>query len=84
MSGNELIKRLDGVTDGQMRRVEILRRADGMFQFVERSWQAPAADDPNAANWATLHRSGLYETLDEAESESRTFLARERPDRFKD
>jgi hypothetical protein len=81
---SQMIKRIDAAFGGKMRRVEILAREDGCFQFLERIWQAPDWDAPSAADWPNLHRSGLYQTLDEAEREARRFIAAKRPDRFRD
>jgi hypothetical protein len=84
MAGQELIKRMDGVMDGAMRRVELIRREDGLFQFFERHWEAPEFGARFAASWGNLHRSGLYETQDEGEREARKFLAMKRPNPLRD
>ena len=81
---SEMIKRIDGVTDGAMRRVEIFRRDDGCFQFLERHLQAPEWGSPHASAWPNLHRSGLYQSADEVEFEARKFLEQKRPDVFRD
>ena len=81
---NELVRRIDAVAGGGVRRVEIFRRDDGLYQFLERPWAAPELDSPSAAHWGNLHRSGLYASRDEAEREAEKFIRVKRPDPLRD